>query len=80
MFSSDLPEIDQTVRASIASMLGRPIPDEAATKDMIFKQYVSPLISKRCADETVSEQPHLLVCGTRPNLKIAILTVLPVGK
>jgi hypothetical protein len=44
MFSSDLPEIDETVRKSIASMLGRPIPDEAATKDMIFKQFVSYLI------------------------------------
>jgi hypothetical protein len=39
MFSSDLPDIDQNVRASIAGMLGRPLPDEIATKDAIFKQY-----------------------------------------
>lgn len=43
MFSSDLPDIDQNVRASIAGMLGRPLPDEVATKDAIFKQY-APLL------------------------------------
>jgi len=47
MFSSDLPDIDQNVRASIAGMLGRPLPDEVATKDAIFKQY-APLF---CSDE-----------------------------
>jgi hypothetical protein len=40
LFSSDLPSIDETVRINIASMLSRPAPDEARTKDMIFKQSV----------------------------------------
>jgi hypothetical protein len=40
LFSSDLPSIDETVRVNIASMLSRPAPDEARTKDMIFKQSV----------------------------------------
>ena len=59
MFSSDLPEIDQSVRASIAGMLGRPLPDEVTTKDAIFKQYVPFLLLTDNAEMVVSEQLHL---------------------
>jgi len=59
MFSSDLPEIDQSVRASIAGMLGRPLPDEVTTKDAIFKQYVPFSLLMDDAEMVVSEQLHL---------------------
>ena len=59
MFSSDLPEIDQSVRASIAGMLGRPLPDEVATKDAIFKQYVPLSLLLVVTEMVVSEQLHL---------------------
>lgn len=57
MFSSDLADIDQGVRASIASMLGRSAPDEGATKDMIFKQYIHSSCNLSFADRQCPSSP-----------------------
>ncbi|KAK4688393.1 ATP-dependent DNA helicase UvrD/PcrA, partial [Tremellales sp. Uapishka_1] len=37
IFSVDIPEVDVNVRREIAAILGRTLPDEADTKDMIMK-------------------------------------------
>lgn len=67
LFSSDLPEINESVRKNIAGMLERPVPDEAATKDMIFKQCVFNLLMQLSTaqkmgsdtDHAVSAPPRL---------------------
>ncbi len=38
LFDAEMPVIDEQVRVNLAGMLERPVPDEAATKDMIMKQ------------------------------------------